>query len=831
MSLWKVITGAVVLAAILWLLYPSRQMSDGAGGEVVEISFMGPGGPLGGAMADAVHQFENLSREAHARDGNCPVYRVISGQNAARDQVSDPTRFLISVAGGTPPDVVFFDRFAVAEWAYRGAFIPLDEYIQRDRQRHRSDVPDPNDYYASCWNEAMLKGRVYGIPNSVDDRALFYNKDLLKKAGLVDANGEAKPPRDWEELKDYAVKLTERDAAGRLKVVGFAPLFGNSWPYMYGWMNGARFLSPDGRQVTLNDPRMVEALQYLRDVYDAVGGYDAVNGFSASFQGGELDPFIQGKVAMKIDGFWTLVNLATYGPDVDFGVVAPPVSKSQRAAGNTRVTWNGGWAYAIPGAAHNKEGAWEFIKFMTSPRAIRIQAEASRDETESQGHPYIPGQSAQIRINDEFYEKYVYSNPRMPQRIKDGCRIFNEMLPNAYFRPVTPVGQFMWNQQNWAADAALYHTRTPQSALDYATSIVQRDLDRVLSPPVGRPFNTRIFLAVYVALLIAAAVAVYYWDTRLGFRRWLGRALHRPHRDDAVVEGAGGGFFRRQWAGGVVCALPWIVGFIVFGGGPMLFSLAISFCDYDILNPPRFTGVQNYAWMLTQDDLLPQALWNTLFMVMGVPAGMAVSLSMALLLNVKIRGIAVWRTLFYLPSIVPMVAGSILWVWLLNPEGGLVNQFLRCLGMHGPLWLQSPAWAKPSLILMGLWGAGGGMIIWLAGLKGISEQLYEAAALDGANAWQKLRYVTLPQLTPYIFFNLVMGLIGTFQIFGQAFIMTQGGPVNSTLFYVYHLFNNAFRYGHMGYAAAMAWVLVGIVLVLTVVQFKLSKRWVHYESE
>jgi multiple sugar transport system permease protein len=156
---------------------------------------------------------------------------------------------------------------------------------------------------------------------------------------------------------------------------------------------------------------------------------------------------------------------------------------------------------------------------------------------------------------------------------------------------------------------------------------------------------------------------------------------------------------------------------------------------------------------------------------------------------------------------------------------------LAAVGIEGPRWLQAAAWSKPALILMGLWGAGGGMVIWLAGLKGIPQSLYEAAGVDGANAWQQFRHVTLPQLTPYIFFNLIMGLIGTFQVFGQAFIMTQGGPENSTLFYVYHLFNQAFRYGRMGYAAAMAWVLFVIVLVLTVVQLKLSRRWVHYGEE
>lgn len=179
----------------------------------------------------------------------------------------------------------------------------------------------------------------------------------------------------------------------------------------------------------------------------------------------------------------------------------------------------------------------------------------------------------------------------------------------------------------------------------------------------------------------------------------------------------------------------------------------------------------------------------------------------------------------------PAVAVFILFIWIYNPEGGILNALLGVVGIRGPNWLQDPRWVKPSLILMGLWGAGGGMLIWLAGLKGISTQYYEAASIDGANVLQRFRYITLPMLTPYIFFNMVMGMIGVFQIFEVSFIMTEGGPVNSTLFYVYHLFNNAFRYGRMGYASAMAWILFILILGFTIVQLRLAKIWVHYESE
>ncbi|HPF98528.1 MAG TPA: sugar ABC transporter permease [Kiritimatiellia bacterium] len=280
-----------------------------------------------------------------------------------------------------------------------------------------------------------------------------------------------------------------------------------------------------------------------------------------------------------------------------------------------------------------------------------------------------------------------------------------------------------------------------------------------------------------------------------------------------------------------MCALPWLIGFVLFTGGPILFSLIISFCRFDILNDAVFTGVTNYKVMFSGDELFAKSFFNTLFMVVGVPIGMAVGLGIAILLTQKVGGVAVWRTFFYLPSIVPVVAASILWIWIFNPQAGLLNQMLALVGVKGPLWLQDEATSKWALILMGLWTAGGGMIIWIAGLKGISQSYYEAASIDGATGFQQFVYITLPMLTPYIFFNLVMGLIGTFQVFAQSFIMTAGGPVNSTLFYVYHLFNNAFRYLNMGYAAAMAWFLFLIVLVLTVIQMRLSEKWVHYEGE
>lgn len=277
-------------------------------------------------------------------------------------------------------------------------------------------------------------------------------------------------------------------------------------------------------------------------------------------------------------------------------------------------------------------------------------------------------------------------------------------------------------------------------------------------------------------------------------------------------------------------ALPWLLGFLIFTLGPLLVSIYLSFTSYDVLNPPKFIGLENYR-TLFRDPLFWKSLYNTFYMVViGVPVNIIVAFGIALLLNVELKGIALYRAIYYLPSITPVVASSILWLWILNADFGILNSTLAMFGIRGPNWLADPSWAKLAIIMMGAWQAGGNMLIYLAGLKGIPAQLYEAAEIDGAGTWYKFWRITIPMISPTLFFNLIMGIIGTFQIFTQAYIMTGGGPLDSTLFYVYYLFNNAFSYFKMGYACSMAWILFLIILVLTAIQFKLASRWVYYEA-
>jgi len=287
---------------------------------------------------------------------------------------------------------------------------------------------------------------------------------------------------------------------------------------------------------------------------------------------------------------------------------------------------------------------------------------------------------------------------------------------------------------------------------------------------------------------------------------------------------------RKHWIGYAFIS-PWLFGFVVFTLYPFLTSVYLSFTRYDIVQAPVWVGMANYHTLLTQDPLFWKSIVVTIkFAAMSVPLGIVAGVLLALLLNLDLKGIGVFRTIFFLPSIVPTVASSVVFMWLLNPDIGLINRLLAVAGINGPEWLQSPAWALWSLVGLSIWGVGGSMVIYLAGLKDIPAYLYEAAIIDGATPWQRMIHVTLPMLSPVIFFNLIMGLIGVFQYFTQAYIMTRGGPEDSTHFYALYMFDQAWRYLNMGYASAMGWVLFMMIMAITGVLFWTQKRWVHYES-
>jgi len=296
------------------------------------------------------------------------------------------------------------------------------------------------------------------------------------------------------------------------------------------------------------------------------------------------------------------------------------------------------------------------------------------------------------------------------------------------------------------------------------------------------------------------------------------------------------GVARREAVAFYLCILPWLLGFLIFFAYPIVRSLYLSFMHYQIGGSPTFIGLDNFTRMFTQDSNFPQSLKVTLFFVLGnVPGSLIIALGTALLLAQPIRGVNFWRTIYFLPSLVSGVAVAVLWSYVFNPQYGLINTLLGYVGIQGPGWINNEYWAMPSLIIMSWWTVGGGIVIYLAGIKGIPKELYEAVEIDGGGFWARFRHITLPMLSPTIFFNLVMGFIGAFQVFDLPLVIgggqTLGSPNRATLTYMLNLYQEAFRFGNLGYAAALSWVLFVIIMLLTALTFRSSSLWVYYESE
>lgn len=733
----------------------------------------------------------------------------------------NPQKLMTSIVGGTPPDLINQDRFTIGDWASRDAFQSLDKYIDAEKS-----TPNPireQDFYPAAWNEAVYKKHVYAIPTGIDDRVLYYSKKAFREAGL-DPN---KPPRTWEELKEYTKKLTKRknDAVKSLERAGFIPNYGNSWLYLYAWQNGAEFMSPDGRKCTLYTPASAEALQYMVDVYDMMGGYDKVNQFQSGFQSAEQDPFISGKIAMVINGSWNVNTIARYAPDLDFGVAPPPVpaerlkGKGRFAGQDPFITWSGGSSLAIPVGARHPDEAWRFIKWMNSQEANIIAATAQRKFNLSKGRPYVFDLTAQPKINEALLKLFPPANAALQSAQKTVI----DMLPAAKYRPVTFIGQTLWDAHARAADRAFQHQGTPKQNLQTQQYLVQKELDTAFARENLPLFNfTPSLIVIGTLCVIGLAIGGYRIKKQLG-------TSHMA---------------KREAIAGYLMASPWIFGFLLLTAGPLVASILLAFCDYDVLHAPRYAGMSNFQTLFTDDrELMTKAFYNAAYLaIFGIPLGMATGLAIAMLLNMKVKGMNWYRTAFYIPSIVPAIASAVLWSWILSPDSskGLINALWNStltpwFHWEPPGWFSVAAWAKPGLILQGLWGAGGGMILWLAGLQGISPSLYEAARIDGAKGWAQFRHITLPMLSPYIFFNLIMGTIGALQEFDRVYVLGGGtggaGPLDSMMLPVLYLFNNAFRYFKMGYASAIAWVVFVVILALALLQLWAQKYWVHYETK
>ncbi|RIK33906.1 MAG: sugar ABC transporter permease [Chloroflexi bacterium] len=276
---------------------------------------------------------------------------------------------------------------------------------------------------------------------------------------------------------------------------------------------------------------------------------------------------------------------------------------------------------------------------------------------------------------------------------------------------------------------------------------------------------------------------------------------------------------------------PWVIGFVIFTGGPILASFALSFFRWKVITPPTYLGLDNYVRMFTADEWFRISIGVTLkYLLLYIPLSQVLALLLAILLNQRVRLVGLWRTIFYVPAVVSGVAGSVLWLWMYHHELGIVNNLLPLVGLQGRNWLYDTNTVLGALVVKSLWNVGVPMVIFLAALQGLPQALYEAAEIDGAGEWTKFRNITLPMLSPAIFFNVVIGVISGIQTFAEPYVMTKGGPENATLFMGLYLYQTAFSFLNMGYASAMAWIMFVIIFVLTLTQFKLAGRWVYYDA-
>jgi len=739
----------------------------------------------------------------------------------------NPQKLMTAIVGNVAPDVILQDRFTISDWASRQAFQPLDKLIQRDRAIDPL-CPTPEQYYAHAWEEASWKGLVYAIPYKADNRAFYYNKRLFREhASELRAAGldPERPPRTWTELLAYSEVLTHKNSDGSLKVAGFLPNWGNAWLYLYSFQMNASFMSRDGKSCTLYSPESVAALTFMKNGYEILGGYENAKKFESGFLPEGNDAFMTGKVAMKIDGDWSILGISRYHPELEFGTAPPPVPDDRfflrgefAKEPNRFITWMGGHSLAIPRGARNVEGAWKFIKFMLSEEGRMLNMRAQADWERRKGRTFIPSLQAHIGTNARMFQEFKPSQPNVAAALQTHISLASVGVT----RPITFVGQRLWDEHVRATENALYGSQTVAESLKAGQAVVQRELDTYYGRTQFPLIDLRIpgFIAAGALFALAIAAAIAYRRARLG----------PIARTEA------------RWA--YLFISPWVIGFLVFTVGPMIASLFFSFTSYDVLTEARWVGWKNYSDVFSEEgSRFIKALSNVAYLGgIGVPLGIFTGLAVALLLNAAVRGMRFYRTIFYLPAIVPGIASVILWMFILTPDTGkgVFNRIWQetittWLGAPPPGWMTVEAWSKPALIIMGLWGAGSGMVLWLAGLKGIPTNLYEAASIDGASPAQQFWSITAPQLSPIIFFSTVMGVIGSIQTFDNVYVINRGegaaGPSDSLLTPVYMLFDNGFKYFKMGYASSIAWIIFGLILLLTLLQFKLAPKWVHYEAE
>lgn len=717
----------------------------------------------------------------------------------------------LQMISNTAADIILIDDEPYPSYAIRGYLEDLAPYIERDREELRVD-----DFFPTALDAFTFRGLTAAMPWDGMAVMMYYNKDLFDAAGIP------YPDEDWtwQDFREIARQLTvDRDGDGRPDQFGALLIF--SWldiqPIL--WSFGARMLDEDCARAAIDTPEARAAARFMQEI--------KFEDRSAIWFGDQqgMHPGVQiltGRLGMTSAGWFMSQVLSDIKGGMRWGVCRMPRGPAGRY---TRVTWDG---ISINAARpqHIKDIAWDFIKHLLSEESQKKIAESGR------GIPVIR----------EYALKYIEN----PETEVDEMQVIIAMQEDARLTPITAKFLALRRaiDEQWRTldreDPA--RRKTPEEAIP----AVARSVNEVMASEL-EAFGVERKRAVSKNPLpyqIAGGALA------LGFIAVLVRLGRKTASLDDLRLMITSTKRRKEALWGVLFASPWMCGFCLFLAFPIVFSMVLSFSawdPYDPIDQRTFIGLDNYVRALMQDPLVWVALRKTFtYAFVAVPVTLCCALGLAILLNQGVRGIRIFRTIFYIPNVVGGVATAIMWLYIFNPvfgplNGGLarLNRLLDMtplafINLPEPQWLTDPRWAMPSLFIMMLWATGGGaMIIFLAGLQGVPHHLYEAAELDGAGRWRKFWNVTLPMLSPTIFFNLIMGMIGALQVFMQAFVLLgrDGGEENQLLFFVLYLYRKAFFDYEFGYAAALAWILFAIILAFTLLVIRSSALWVYYEGE
>ncbi len=727
------------------------------------------------------------------------VQRIVDAFHAAHPEIRvrrvcpgnapDVTRKIQTmIAAGAPPDVFYLGYEQVAPWGAKGLLEPLEPYIERDQRAGVPGALSLSDFYENvidCFRfdaeEGVVgRGPLLGIAKDFSTVGFYYNRTLFRQAGLAD------PPASgwtWDEFLHACREIGKLPNCFGAEFVTWEAMI-----QLMVWTEGA-VLSDDGfRTFDLTAPGVVAALEKLRGWFD-----EGRTLMSAKTQlETSSDPFLRGNVGLA--GPYGRWKVPVYREIKDFDWDFAPLP---HAAGKPPANAIFTTAWAMSSQGEKKEAAWTFVRFVSG----------------EVGQTLISQTGLAIPTMIRVAESPAFKGPEKPE---------NDDVYLAAVEHARPIG--------WPADQRMLHQlrvrmeevfKIGSRSVPDGLAQVQREWldfrrrDKLREDYAPMPWRAITYWITGVVAIVLGVIAVRWWRGR-------------PGRMAA-----------REEVAGLLMVSPWLIGFVLLTAFPVVLSLLLSVSRWSGLVPlgrAEFVGWDNFVQLFYDDTFMRSLRVTALYALLAVPIGQLAALGAAVLMNHEVRGVHLHRAAWYLPGVLAGVAMALLWARVFNHEHGLLNTLLeplaRALDTMPPRWFERDAdtWAVPAFVIMSLWNIGGTMMIYLAGLKGIPQELYEAAHIDGAAAWRRFVNVTLPMLSPVIFFNVIIAIIASFQIFTQAYVITGGGPGDATRFYVVYLYNQAFDLHEMGYASALAWLLLVIVLVLTLAVMRGSRRFVYYEA-